>query len=68
MNLFRCGTKDGSLDKQYLRICAVYRLLSRGRIGKARAIDLLAARKVEKPKRLLEMWLAWPLKNLEIAA
>ena len=55
-NAFRC-TKDRSLDMQYLRVSAVYRLLSRGRIGKARACELLAERKVEQPKRLVELWL-----------
>lgn len=35
MNLFRC-TPDRRLDREYLRICAVYRLLKRQRIGTAR--------------------------------
>lgn len=63
VNCFR-NIMDGSWDKQYLRICVVYRLLMRqGRIGKARAIELLAQRKVEKPARLVEMWLANPPKQ-----
>lgn len=44
MNLFRAGTKDGSLDLKYLRVCSVYRLLKRKRIGHARALELLAER------------------------
>ncbi len=44
MNLFRCGTKDGPLDRKYLRLCAVYRLLKKQVIGRARAIELLAQR------------------------
>lgn len=49
-------TPNGSLDLEYLRICAVHRLLARKRIGFARAVELLAERKVEKPKRLVELW------------
>jgi len=60
MNLFRC-TPDRSLDKQYLRICAVYRLMSRDRLGKARAIELLEERNVKSASRLVEIWLSWPL-------
>lgn len=55
MNLFRC-TPDQSLDREYLRICAVHRLLSRKRIGFARAVELLGERRVKEPKRLVELW------------
>jgi hypothetical protein len=55
MNLFR-QTPDKSLDKQYLRICAVYRLfVSRRAIDKARAVELLAQRHVSKPSALVEL-------------
>lgn len=64
MNLFRC-TPDRSLDRKYLRTCAVYRLLKRQRIGKARALVLLA----EKHGRadmlpLVELWRAHPIKEM----
>ena len=62
MNLFRTRP-DGKLDLQYLRICAVHALLDRKLIGKARAIELLAQRKVEKPARLVDLWLANPRKR-----
>ena len=64
MNIFRC-TKDGSLDKQYLRTCAVYRLLKTGRIDKARAIELLRQRYISHAQGVVELWLAHPLKHLE---
>lgn len=60
MNLFRCGTKDGSLDKKYLRVCSVYRLLKRGIIGRARAMELLAERHCASEMKTLrgtvELW------------
>ncbi len=40
MNLFRC-TPDRSLDKEFLRTCAVHKLLDRGCINMERAIELL---------------------------
>jgi hypothetical protein len=63
MNIFRTAP-DLKLDKEYLRICAVYQLLMRkGCIGKARAIELLKQRRVTKPERLVELWLANPPKD-----
>lgn len=47
----------GKLDKQFLRIAACYRLLRRGIIDPERAIDLLDERRVNKPRRLVEVWL-----------
>ena len=47
MNLFRC-TKDGSLDKEYLRTSAVYKLLKKKIINKQRAVELLEQRGVPK--------------------
>jgi hypothetical protein len=68
MNLFRCGTPDGSLDKKYLRVCSVYRMLKRGLIGKSRALELLAQRHTESEMKKLrgtvELWRAGPLKNM----
>lgn len=60
MNAFR-HTPDQSLDREYLRICAVYRLLVRQRrIGKERAIELLNQRKVKLARAVVELWLASP--------
>lgn len=55
MNLFR-HAKDGSLDKGYLRICAVYKLISCGRIEKERAVELLTERNVSKARQTVELW------------
>ena len=56
MNAFR-QTPDSRLDRQYLRVSAVYRLLIRQRIGKARAVELLEQRKVKNPRALVGFWL-----------
>lgn len=61
MNLFRCGTPDGSLDRKYLRVCAVYRLMDRKGLGKDRAIELLQARKIPSARAVVELWLQGPL-------
>ena len=73
-NLFRC-TPDRSLDRLYLRTCAIYRLLKAGKIDKARALELqnrrFAAReqstdRLSPPRGYLtgtiELWLSGPLK------
>ena len=39
-NVFRM--RDGTLDRVYLRTCAIYRLLKHGLIGKAVAKELAA--------------------------
>lgn len=71
MNLFR-QTPDRSLDRKYLRVCAVYRLMRRGLIGRARALELLAQKHSESEMRALratvELWLAHPFRRLGIAA
>lgn len=68
MNLFR-QAKDGSLDRKYLRVCAVYRLLKRKAIGKARALELLAQNHTEAEMKTLrgtvELWRAHSLKDME---
>lgn len=74
-NLFRC-TPDRSLDRLYLRTCAIYRLLKAGRIDKARALQLQNRRYASReastgrctPPRdyltkTIEIWLAGPLKG-----
>jgi hypothetical protein len=50
MNVFRC-TPDRSLDRYYLRTCAIYRLLKHGHVDKADRLD-----------GTIEIWLAGPLK------
>lgn len=68
MNAFRC-TPDRSLDREYLRTCAIYRLLKNGRIDKYGALEL-ARRKIpgcpRNPTRLdgtIEVWLNGPLRS-----
>lgn len=38
-NCFR-NPKDGTLDRQYLRTCAIYRLLKHKHIGQAEALQM----------------------------
>jgi hypothetical protein len=73
MNVFRM-TPDRSLDRYYLRTCAIYRLLKHGHVDKAGALEL-ARRRIPgtyaKPDRLdatIEIWLAGPLKHRKEAA
>lgn len=67
MNLFR-QTKDGSLDRKYLRVAAVYRLLRKRIIGQARALELLAAKhtptEMKSLRGTVELWKAHPLPNM----
>jgi hypothetical protein len=59
---------SGPLDRKYLRVCAVYRLLRLRKIGKSKAIELLAARHSKAEMVALvatvEMWRAGPLKEM----
>jgi hypothetical protein len=64
MNAFRC-TPDGRLDRRYLRVAACYRLLRRGRIGKARAMELLGLRGVTHARALVELWKAGPIRDMQ---
>ena len=59
MNVFRC-TPDRSLDKRFLRICAVYRLLKRKRIGYARACEILGP----KLRGTVDLWRQYPIKDM----
>lgn len=67
MNLFR-QTKDGSLDRKYLRVCAVYRLLKKQVIGQARALELLAqkhsASEIATLRGTVQLWRAHPIPNM----
>ena len=69
MNIFRAGTKDGSLDKKYLRVCAVYRLLKKRIIGKARALELLAqrhsAQEMKSLRGTISLWRQHPLPDMK---
>jgi hypothetical protein len=68
MNIYRCSSPDGSLDKKYLRVCVVYRLLKNQHITKPIALRLLAqrhtAREMKTLRATVELWLSGPLKHL----
>ena len=69
MNAFRC-TPDRRLDREYLRVCAIYKLLKRGAINKIGALSIsrrpIPGSHKKSPDWLLatiELWLAGPLKT-----
>lgn len=68
MNLFRAGTKDGSLDRKYLRVCTVYRLLRKSIIGRQRALELLAekhsATEMQSLRGTVDLWKAHSIKHM----
>jgi hypothetical protein len=74
MNAFRC-TPDRSLDREYLRVCAVYRLLKSGRISKSQAIEI-SQRRIRGCHRkqdgwlkaTIELWLNGPLRHARTTA
>lgn len=56
MNLFRM-TKDGSLDRQYLRVAAVYRCVDRLGMSRSDAVTSLSERMSEREARaLVSIW------------
>jgi hypothetical protein len=59
MNAFRM-TPDGSLDRVYLRTCAIYRLLKGGWIGQRRAIEI-----APRLTATIEIWKNGPLKGMK---
>jgi hypothetical protein len=63
MNAFRC-TPDRSLDRIYLRTCAIYRLLRQRRIGVARAEQLLLC-PAHLRRALVELWRSGPLPDMQ---
>ena len=80
MNAFRM-TRDRTLDRQYLRTCAIYRLLKSRRIDKAGAVALQGRRyraqetstgRNAPPQgyltKTIEIWLAGPLSERGRAA
>lgn len=67
MNLFRTPVFDKAsgewtrpLDRKYLRICSVYRLMKRGLINKTRALELLTQRhspaEMKTLRGTVELW------------
>jgi len=56
MNIF--SKLDGSVDREFLRVCAVYRLFARNHISKDMAVELLrqVLRAGSKPEVLVSMW------------
>jgi hypothetical protein len=72
MNVFRCN-EDRSLDRVYLRTCAIYRLLKSKRIGQAQALELQGRRfrcwtyrPVSKDylTPTIEIWKSGPIKDM----
>ena len=60
-NLFRL--EDGRLDKQYLRVCATYKLLKLCRIDAEQAVELLLQRGVRTARANVSHWVAGFEKN-----
>jgi hypothetical protein len=67
MNLFR-NNLTGELDRKYLRVCSVYRLLKQKRIGMARGLELLAQRhtpgEMKSLRGTVEIWRSSPIKDM----
>ncbi|MCZ7860982.1 hypothetical protein O9X98_06150 [Agrobacterium salinitolerans] len=55
MNMFR-QTYDGRLDRQYLRVCATFKLLKLCKIDEARAVELLAERHIRNAHNVVRHW------------
>ena len=56
-NVYR-DPRTGKLDRQFLRTCAVWRLVRASRIAtKARAVELLDAAGVRHARQTVELWL-----------
>ncbi|MCV9964818.1 hypothetical protein OIU34_23275 [Pararhizobium sp. BT-229] len=55
MNMFR-QTWDGRLDRQYLRVCATFKLLKLCKIDAARAVELLAERRIHNAENVVGNW------------
>jgi hypothetical protein len=75
VNVFRSPKWDAKagewhrpLDMKFLRVCAVYRLLKRKLIGKARGLELLAQRHTRREMNVLratvELWGGGPIKDM----
>ena len=47
---------DGCLDRQSIRIGAVYRMMARGTVGGQRAVELLEQRGVKMARQTVERW------------
>lgn len=55
MNMFR-QTYDGRLDRQYLRVCATFKLLKLCKIDEATAVELLAERRIRNAHNVVRHW------------
>jgi hypothetical protein len=55
MNMFR-QTYDGRLDRQYLRVCATFKLLKLCKIDETRAVELLAERRIHNAHSVVRHW------------
>lgn len=68
MTRFNAFRHNDALDRKYLRVCAVYRLLAKHVIGQARALELLAQRHTAAEmallRRTVECWRAYPIKDM----
>jgi len=71
MNAFRC-TPDRSLDRYYLRTCAIYRLLKNGGVNRFEAKQVARREirgmhvKSDRLDGLIDIWLSGPLKDLQL--
>lgn len=55
MKMFR-QTRDGRLDRQYLRVCATFKLLKLCKIDRERAVELLAERRIHNAESTVSLW------------
>jgi hypothetical protein len=65
--VWNSGTSTWSrpLDRKFLRVCAVYRLLKKRVIGRARAIELLAQRHTPREMKTLRATVSlWPIPDV----
>jgi len=59
MNMFRYPEwhhLEGRLNRQYLRVCATFKLLRLCRIDSQRAVELLNERRIPGADRLVSLW------------
>ncbi|MBY3155200.1 hypothetical protein HFO56_23035 [Rhizobium laguerreae] len=53
-NMFRLP--EGQLDRQYLRVCATFKLLKLCKIDETRAVELLEERRIRGADGLVSKW------------
>lgn len=54
---------EGNLDRQYLRVCAVYKLLKLCKIDEDRAVTLLQERRIRGAEQTVSLWVRSLEKN-----